>query len=43
MEPLEFYKAFEEIHPFMLNWLRGSLLMPVFPPADLFGERISNP
>ena len=51
--PLEFYKGFEEIHPFvdgngrtgkvLLNWLAGTLLKPVFPPADLWGRPIRNP
>ena len=53
MKPLEFYKEFEEIHPFidgngrtgkvLLNWLNGTLLNPTFPPADLFGTAIRNP
>ena len=53
MTPLEFYKAFEEIHPFvdgngrvgkiLLNWKAGSLLNPIFPPNDLFGMPILNP
>jgi hypothetical protein len=55
MAPLDFYKAFEEIHPFvdgngrvgkvLLNWVNGhgSLLDPFFPPADFFGSAIRNP
>jgi hypothetical protein len=51
--PLEFYRWFEEIHPFedgngrtgkvLLNWRNGSLRRPVFPPADFWGRRIQNP
>lgn len=45
MTPVEFYKEFEEIHPFidgngrvgsiLYNWMLGSLEMPVAPP-DVF-------
>jgi len=51
--PLEFYKEFETIHPFvdgngrtgkvLLNWLNGTLRNPIFPPANLFGREIANP
>jgi hypothetical protein len=53
LAPLAFYKEFQLVHPFrdgngrvgkiLLAWLSDTLLNPVFPPADLFGEAIRNP
>lgn len=54
LDPLGFYRAFLEIHPFvdgngrtakvLLNWLNGTLLEnPVFPPKDFWGRVIRNP
>jgi hypothetical protein len=53
MQPLEAYKEFEEIHPFVdgngrtgkiiLNLLNRTLDDPIFPPADLWGRAIQNP
>lgn len=49
----EFYRQFELIHPFedgngrtgkiILNWINGTLLNPVFPPAGFWGREIQNP
>jgi hypothetical protein len=53
MTPLEVYRRFEEIHPFidgngrvgkiLLNWRAGTLLRPTFPPDDFWGVPIRNP
>jgi hypothetical protein len=53
LTPLEFYKEFELIHPFvdgngrtgkiLFNWKNSTLLSPIFPPHDLFGDWIGNP
>ncbi len=51
--PLDFYRAFEEVHPFfdgngrtgkiLMNWVGKSLGAPVFPPNDFWGHPIQNP
>jgi hypothetical protein len=53
MTPIEAYKEFETIHPFVdgngrvgkiiLNWRNGSLDDPIFPPRNLWGRNIQNP
>jgi Fic family protein len=53
INPLDAYREFELIHPFMdgngrtgkiiLNWVNNTLLDPTFPPKDFWGPVISNP
>lgn len=53
LEPLEFYRRFIMIHPFLdgngrtgkviLNYLNGTLDNPIFPPDDFWGTPIQNP
>lgn len=53
LQPLEWYKEFELIHPFrdgngragkiLYSWIGQCMDDPKFPPNDLFGDPIMNP
>ena len=53
LDPLDAYRAILEVHPFedgngrtskvALNFKNGTLLSPIFPPADFWGRPIRNP
>lgn len=53
VEAFDAYRRLLDVHPFedgngrtgkvILNWLNGTLLNPVFPPADFWGRPIRNP
>lgn len=53
LKPLELYRQFEDIHPFvdgngrtgkiLLNYHNRTLENPIFPPNDFWGRPIRNP